>query len=165
MLRRLLVQSARQTARPSVASTRGSLARASFVRAYSEAAKEEKAADAAAETSAEEAKELSPLEKELSEIKSKLEKKDKESAQYKDQLMRSIADFRNLQETTKREITKAKEFALQKFAKDLLESVDNFDRALSVVDADKRTDPENHNELVDLYEVIKMTQNVFENTL
>lgn len=165
MLRRLLVQSARQTARPSVASTRGPLARASFVRAYSEAAKEEKAADAAAETSAEEAKELSPLEKELSEIKSKLEKKDKESAQYKDQLMRSIADFRNLQETTKREITKAKEFALQKFAKDLLESVDNFDRALSVVDADKRTDPENHKELVDLYEGIKMTQNVFEKTL
>ncbi|KAF5101447.1 hypothetical protein D0Z03_000593 [Geotrichum reessii] len=163
MLRRLLVQSARQTARPSISFVRPSVARASFVRAYSEAAKEEKSADT--EASAEETKELSPLEKELAEVKAKLEKKDKESAQYKDQLLRSIADFRNLQETTKREVTKAKEFALQKFAKDLLESVDNFDRALSVVDADKRADPENHKELVDLYEGIKMTQNVFEKTL
>lgn len=126
--------------------------------------------EAAAETTepVEEEKDLpepTALELELDALKTKYEEKDKEAAALKDQLLRSIADFRNLQETTKREIAKAKDFALQKFAKDLLESVDNFDRALSVVDEDKRQDPENHKELVDLYEGIKMTQAVFEKTL
>lgn len=130
------------------------------IRSYSEAAKEEAPA-----TGAKEETPLTGVEAELAELKTKFEKKDKEAAQYKDQLLRSVADFRNLQETTKREVSKAKDFALQKFAKDLLESVDNFDRALSVVDADKRSDSQNHKELVDLYEGIKMTQNVFEKTL
>lgn len=157
MLRRLTVQVARQT-RPVRPVSVVSRVNWSAVRPYSDAAaKEEKPATESAE--------LSPVEAELAEVKAKLEKKDKEAAQLKDQLLRSIADFRNLQESTKREVTKAKDYALQKFAKDLLDSVDNFDRALAVVDADKRTDTENHKELVDLYEGIKMTQNIFEKTL
>lgn len=154
MLRRLVAYAPRPTVTKS-------LVRTSYVRFYSEAKKDESTTEPATEQDAE----LTPCEKELKELQAKFEKKDKEAAQFKDQLLRSMADFRNLQETTKREITKAKEFALQKFAKDLLESVDNFDRALSVVDQDKRNDPENHKELVDLYEGIKMTQNVFEKTL
>lgn len=122
--------------------------------------KPEATAEATSEATAEDS-----LATELAESKAKYEKKDKEAALLKDQLLRSVADFRNLQETTKREVAQAKDFALQKFAKDLLESVDNFDRALSVVDTDKRADPENHKELVDLYEGIKMTQHVFEKTL
>lgn len=164
MLRRIAFQASRQTVR-SVQSPATKLNWAATSRFYSDAAKEEKAPTSATEEPKEEAPVLSGIEAELAEAKAKFEKKDKEAAQFKDQLMRSIADFRNLQETTKREVTKAKDYALQKFAKDLLESVDNFDRALSVVDADKRADPVNHKELVDLYEGIKMTQNVFEKTL
>jgi molecular chaperone GrpE len=105
------------------------------------------------------------LKKRFDELKTKFDAKDKETALLKERYTRSVADFRNLQDTTKREIQKAKDYALQKFAKDLLESVDNFDRALSVVPEDKRDDRERHKELVDLYEGIKMTQDVFERTL
>ena len=50
--------------------------------------------------------------------------------------MRSVADFRNLQERTARETKAAKDFAIQRFARDLVESVDNLDRALSTVAPD-----------------------------
>jgi molecular chaperone GrpE len=102
---------------------------------------------------------------ELDVLKQKFEQKDKELAKYKDLYARSVADFRNLQETTKRETQNARDFALQKFIKDLIESVDNFDRALTVVPEDKRTDRENFKELADLYDGFRMMQTVFEKTL
>lgn len=122
-------------------------------RAFQEAAKDAPEA---------EAKELSPLEKELAEVRAKLEKKDKDFVEMKDLYTRSIADFRNLQDTTKREIQKAKDFALQKFAKDLIESIDNFGHALSSVKEDSIK--ANH-EISQLYDGVKMTRDVFEKTL
>lgn len=119
------------------------------------------------ETAAEEAKEaveeeLSPIEKDLKELKGKLEKKEKELVEMKDLYVRSIADFRNLQETTKREIQKAKDFALQKFAKDLIESIDNFGHALSAV---KEDSVKANDEIKQLYDGVKLTRDVFEKTL
>ena len=73
-----------------------------------------------------------------------------------------MADFRNLQEVTKKDVQKAKDFALQKFAKDLLESVDNFGHALN---AFKQEDVEKSKEINDLYTGVKMTRDVFEKTL
>lgn len=102
------------------------------------------------------------LNKEKFEINNKYLKKDKDYAELKDHYLRSVADFRNLQETTKREIQKAKDYALQKFSKDLLESIDNFDHALRAVSKDS---VEANNEIKDLYEGVKMVQTVFEKTL
>lgn len=116
----------------------------------------------AAKAAEEQAKELSPLEKELEEVKAKLEKKDKDLVEMKDLYTRSVADFRNLQETTKREIQKAKDFALQKFAKDLIESIDNFGHALSSV---KEDSIKTNHEISQLYDGVKMTRDVFEKTL
>lgn len=120
--------------------------------------------EAAKETEKEETveEELSPIEKDLKELREKLEKKDKELVEFKDRYVRSLADFRNLQETTKREIQKAKDFALQKFAKDLIESIDNFGHALSAVKEDsvKASD-----EVAQLYDGVKLTRDVFEKTL
>lgn len=121
---------------------------------------ENKAAEREAEMEAE-----SGEKSELDILQEKYELKDKEVAKYKDMYARSVADFRNLQETTKREIQKARDFALQKFIKDLIESVDNFDRALAVVPEAKRTDRENYKELADLYDGFKMMQTIFEKTL
>jgi hypothetical protein len=61
----------------------------------------------------------------------------------------------------------ARAFAIQKFAVDLLESIDNFDRALSVVPADKLTaeQAEANKELQDLHQGLKMTENILMNTL
>lgn len=106
--------------------------------------------------------ELSPIEKDLKDLKAKLEKKEKELVEMKDLYVRSVADFRNLQETTKREIQKAKDFALQKFAKDLIESIDNFGHALSAV---KEDSVKANDEIKQLYDGVKLTRDVFEKTL
>lgn len=44
-----------------------------------------------------------------------------------------MADYRNLQDRTARDNTAARQFAIQRFATDLLDSIDNLDRALSSV--------------------------------
>lgn len=79
-----------------------------------------------------------------------------------DKYLRSVADFRNLQERTKREIQTAKDFALRKFATDLVESVDNFDRALSVVPHERLA---GNSDLVTLHDGLKMTEQILMNTL
>lgn len=106
----------------------------------------------------EEAKEVDPIE----ELKSNLTQKDKDLADMKNHYARAIADFRNLQESTKKEVQKAKDFALQKFAKDLLESLDNFALALNAVHEDSL---KNNVEVKNLYEGVDMTRNIFEKTL
>jgi len=82
--------------------------------------------------------------------------------------MRSVADFRNLQDRTARDMKSARDFAIQKFAKDLVDSVDNFDRALAMVPEEKlkATEKTEHlQELVNLYEGLKMTESILMQTL
>lgn len=61
----------------------------------------------------------------------------------------------------------ARKFAIQGFAKDLLESIDNFDRALLAVPEEKLTaaPTEENKELLDLVAGLKMTENILMNTL
>lgn len=127
----------------------------SSIRFYSEEAPKEEAKE----------EEIHPLQKALDECQAKLDEKDKQLVSFKDKYLRSIADFQNLQTRTAKEVSDAKSYALRKFAKDLLESVDNFDRALSVVSVDKEQASAENRELVDLYDGIKMTQDIFEKTL
>jgi len=85
-----------------------------------------------------------------------------------DRYLRSVADFRNLQDRTKREVQAAKDFAIQRFAKDLVDSVDNLDRALTTVPPDKLMASEDStevNDLLSLYEGLKMTEAVLMSTL
>lgn len=85
-----------------------------------------------------------------------------------DKCLRTVADFRNLQDRTAREVKSARDFAIQKFAKDLVDSVDNLDRALSTVSQEKLK-AENKNEdlqeLANFYEGLKMTENILIQTL
>ncbi|KAL2828838.1 GrpE-domain-containing protein [Aspergillus pseudoustus] len=96
-----------------------------------------------------------------------LEEKKKEVVELKDKYVRSVADFLNLQERTKREMDNARNFAIQRFAVDLLESIDNFDRALLAVPAEKlaAAKSEDNKDLFDLVDGLKMTQNILMNTL
>lgn len=61
----------------------------------------------------------------------------------------------------------ARNFAIQRFAKDLLESIDNFDRALLAVPKEKLNAAanENNKDLLDLVDGLNMTQNILMNTL
>lgn len=110
------------------------------------------------------AQETAPQEEDpvIVELREKLEKKDKDLADMKNHYARAIADFRNLQETTKKEMQKAKDFALQKFAKDLLESIDNFGLALNSVKVETL---DSNEEVKNLFEGVSMTRDVFEKTL
>ncbi|RPA86221.1 GrpE-domain-containing protein [Ascobolus immersus RN42] len=121
--------------------------------------KKEEAPKAEAENNA-----SSEIQKQVEELKTQLEAKTKEAADFKDKFLRSVADFRNLQERTAREVKNAKDFAIQKFAKDLVESVDNFERALSMVPAEMR-DPAKNKEVADLYDGMKMTEDILLKTL
>ncbi|GJC85766.1 GrpE, mitochondrial [Colletotrichum liriopes] len=101
-------------------------------------------------------------------LKKQLEAKEKEAADWKDKCLRTIADFRNLQDRTQREVKQARDFALQKFSKDLIDSIDNLDRALSMVPQDKINAPEKTGDLQDLanlYEGLKMTDDILMSTL
>lgn len=83
----------------------------------------------------------------------------------KGKFTRTVADFRNLQDRTEREKRAAKDFAIQGFAKDLVDSVDNFDRALSAVPEEVRANADKNKELVDLYNGLKMTEEILLGTL
>ncbi|KAK1987886.1 GrpE protein [Colletotrichum cereale] len=101
-------------------------------------------------------------------LKKQLETKEKEAADWKDKCLRTIADFRNLQDRTQREVKQARDFALQKFSKDLIDSIDNLDRALSMVPQEKINAPEKTGDLQDLanlYEGLKMTDDILMSTL
>lgn len=80
-----------------------------------------------------------------------------------DRLKRTIADYRNLQDQTKREVRAAKDFALQSFSKDLIESIDNLDRALITVPEDKLTSE--NQDLMNLHSGLKMTETILMQTL
>ncbi|KAG6006919.1 hypothetical protein E4U43_000374 [Claviceps pusilla] len=102
----------------------------------------------------------------LAELKKALEAKEAEARDWKDKCMRTVADFRNLQDRTQREVKTAREFAIQKFAKDLVESVDNLDRALAMVPAEKlATKTEASQDLINLYDGLKMTETILMQTL
>lgn len=101
-------------------------------------------------------------------MKKELEAKNKEIIDLKDKYLRSVADFRNLQERSKRDQQAAKDFAIQKFAKDLVESIDNLERALSIVPKEKLAAPEKTGDLQDLaalHDGIKMTEGILMATL
>lgn len=148
-------------ARPTIVSPRMTMVRFASTEASKEEGKDKTEAQDA-EATAENTEGSDAAVSEIDELKAKLTKKDRELADMKNHYARAIADFRNLQESTKLEKQKARDFALQKFAKDLLESVDNFDLALNAVKKDTLT---NNAEVKNLYEGVDMTRNVFEKTL
>ncbi|KAM0273857.1 hypothetical protein ACHAQH_008189 [Verticillium albo-atrum] len=106
---------------------------------------------------------------ELDALKKQLETKEKEALDWKDKCLRSVADFRNLQDRTSREMKSARDFAIQKFAKDLIDSIDNLDRALGMVPESKLSPAEDASEaakdLANLHEGLRMTETVLMNTL
>ncbi|EEP81581.1 GRPE protein [Uncinocarpus reesii 1704] len=97
-------------------------------------------------------------------LQKEIEKQEKEIVELKDKYLRSVADFRNLQERTRRDVDSARSFAIQKFGADLIESIDNFERALEAVPSDKLRNGENK-DLAELYDGLKMTEKVIMNTL
>jgi molecular chaperone GrpE len=57
----------------------------------------------------------------------------KENAELKDRVLRTLAEMENLRRRTEREVTDARVYAIQSFARDLVGVADNIQRALDAV--------------------------------
>jgi molecular chaperone GrpE len=60
------------------------------------------------------------------------------AAEYKDKLLRVLAEMENLRRRTEREIADARAYAISSFARDILAVGDNMDRALQALDTSIR---------------------------
>jgi molecular chaperone GrpE len=80
----------------------------------------------------------------------------KEAADYKDRMLRTLAEMENLRRRTEREIADTRQYAVANFARDLLAVADNMQRALATLSDDFRdqADPviKSHIEGVELTE-------------
>lgn len=65
-----------------------------------------------------------------------------EVAQLKDRWLRSEAEMQNLRTRTKREVDEARQYAVQKFARDVVEAAENLRRGLDALPAPAEDEPE-----------------------
>ncbi|KAJ1653059.1 GrpE, mitochondrial [Dispira simplex] len=89
---------------------------------------------------------------------------EKKLAQLKNDYLRCLADMENLRQRTKQEVDRASKFAIGKFAKDLLDTVDILTMALKAVPEAERT-AETENSLSNLYSGVNLTQTELLKTL
>lgn len=93
------------------------------------------AQDASVEEHAEpEAEQLTPEQLRIQELEVALAASEGMLAAQKDSVMRAIADADNVRKRAQMDIDKARKFALEKFAGELLPVADNLERALQVAD-------------------------------
>jgi len=62
----------------------------------------------------------------------------REAAEYKDKLLRTLAEMENLRRRTEREVADARHYGISTFARDILAVADNMERALQALDAELR---------------------------
>jgi molecular chaperone GrpE len=60
------------------------------------------------------------------------------AADFKDKMLRALAEMENLRRRTAREITDARQYSITGFARDVLQVADNMHRALGVADTELR---------------------------
>ncbi|EIE84821.1 hypothetical protein G6F46_003898 [Rhizopus delemar] len=134
LFRNAAVMSVRYNASMRLATSASITARRAYATENGEGKSEEEAAkDAPKEESVKTQTELTEETKKL------LDEKDKKISELQDAYLRCLADQENIRERSRREIETTKEFAIQKFAKDLLDTVDILNMALNAVPNELRT--------------------------
>jgi len=63
------------------------------------------------------------------------------AADFKDRLLRTLADMENLRKRTEREVADARAYGVTGFARDVLQVADNMHRALEAIGPELRADP------------------------
>ncbi|KAF9971780.1 Mitochondrial matrix cochaperone [Actinomortierella ambigua] len=84
--------------------------------------------------------------------------KDKQLADMKDRLLRTLADMENLRARTTKEVNNTKDYAIQKFAKDLLDTADILALALKNVPAEEISESSTNTHLKNLHTGLSMTR-------
>ncbi|MBH5401423.1 nucleotide exchange factor GrpE [Bradyrhizobium sp. CNPSo 4010] len=92
-----------------------------------------------------------------------LETLQKEAAEARDRMLRTLAEMENLRKRTAKEVADARLYGITGFARDVLEIADNLQRALDAVPADARAaaDPG----LISLIEGVELTERSLLNAL
>lgn len=101
--------------------------------------KESETENAEVQASEETVAEEESQESELDKAKKRIEELEAEAADYKDKYLRAVADFQNLRKRSIQEKQEAFDYANTNLLKDLLDSLDNFDRTVEA--AASATDP------------------------
>ncbi|KAJ2002797.1 GrpE, mitochondrial [Coemansia thaxteri] len=102
---------------------------------------------------------------EFEKLKKASAEKDAKLKELKDAYLRSLADAENIRTRSKTEVDNTKVFAIQKFAKDLLDTVDILELALHHVPREHLADKVANKHLVDLFEGVDMTKSSLLRTL
>ena len=95
---------------------------------------------------------------EVDSLKAQLEAAQQELADTKEQALRTVADAQNVKRRAEADIDKARKFALEKFAGELLSVADNMERALEAADAE-------NDAVKPLLEGVELTQKTLISTL
>ena len=64
---------------------------------------------------------------------------DRELADYKDRLLRTLADMENMRKRTEREVAESRVYGISNFARDILGVADNMHRAMQALDDELRS--------------------------
>ncbi|GJJ74909.1 molecular chaperone GrpE [Entomortierella parvispora] len=91
--------------------------------------------------------------------------KDKQLAEVKDRLLRTLADMENLRQRTAKEVANTKDYAIQKFAKDLLDTADILAMAIKNVPAEEIAETSTNAHLKNLHTGVSMTRDELLKTL
>lgn len=87
----------------------------------------------------------------------------REAAEYKDKLLRTLAEMENLRRRTEREVADARAYSIRKFAGDVLAVADNMHRALETIDPAVRAGADA--KVKALIEGVELTERELLNTL
>jgi len=88
---------------------------------------------------------------------------DRELAEYKDRLLRTLADMENMRKRTEREVTDARIYGISAFARDILGVADNMHRAMQALDDELRAKADD--QLKALLDGVELTERELMNVL
>ena len=80
---------------------------------------------------------MAGLRKENEELKGKVKKLTEEVAEYKERVLYALAEAENARRIAAKDVDSARQFAVQGFAKQLLDVADNLERAIETMPASK----------------------------
>ena len=81
---------------------------------------------------------IAPDQQTAAEPRDPLAEAERQSAEFKDKLLRTLAEMENLRKRTEREVADTRQYAITSFARDVLAVADNMHRALEVIGQELR---------------------------
>lgn len=100
---------------------------------------------------------------ELAALQADLEAAQAEASEHKDRALRTLAEMENVRRISQRDVENARDFAITKFAKGLLDVADNLTRAIESVDQEgEGVDAEAQPQLHTLLEGVTMTEGILQ---